>query len=93
MSVEHADTVELQIRDTGIGMTSDMIDKLFSQPQVRKGTQDEPGTGLGMQICRELLLKQQGELIMKSQQNKGTTAKIVLTKPPVLANSTNNDFT
>lgn len=86
LTIPHTNTIELQIRDTGIGMTTEMKDKLFTQPEVRKGTQEEPGTGLGIQICRALVEKQNGQLIIESQPNKGTTITIILAKAIVSAN-------
>ena len=90
LTIEHTDSIELQLRDTGIGMTTDMIDKLFTRPDVRQGTQEEIGTGLGMQISRELMLKQKGELIVESQLHKGTTIKILLEKPQLPLNLVSN---
>ncbi len=80
-TVEHSNKIELQIRDTGIGMTAEMLDRLFTKPDVREGTQQELGTGLGIQISRELIQKQNGELHVKSQLHKGTTVNVLLGKP------------
>ncbi|GAB4043402.1 ATP-binding protein [Spirosoma litoris] len=80
-AIEHANTVELQIRDTGIGMTEDMINLAFTEPQVRLGTQAESGTGLGLKISRELLIKQNGKLIIEGIPKKGITVKVFFDKP------------
>jgi signal transduction histidine kinase len=81
LAIEHANTIELQIRDTGIGMTAEMIDNLFTQPQVRQGTLSEIGTGLGLKISNELLAKQNAKLVIERLLHKGVTVKIFFEKP------------
>ncbi|GAB3900552.1 tetratricopeptide repeat-containing sensor histidine kinase [Spirosoma agri] len=81
LTIEHADSIELQIRDTGIGMSPELVGQLFSQPEVRQGTQEEEGTGLGILISQELLSKQKGTLAVDSKPNKGTTVKVTLARP------------
>lgn len=75
-----SDQVELLIRDTGIGMTPEQINELFVNPQVRKGTQGEQGTGLGLLLIQELLQKLNGSLQFESDSGHGTTARLVLPK-------------
>lgn len=72
------DQVELLIRDTGVGMTPEQISDLFTNPVVRKGTQGEQGTGLGLRLIQELLSKLNGSLEIKSDLGYGTIAKITL---------------
>ncbi|GAB3697833.1 hypothetical protein GCM10027592_22320 [Spirosoma flavus] len=72
------DWVELRISDTGIGMTTQQVADLFHTPQVRPGTLGEPGTGLGLQICRELIERQGGRLHFESTPDKGTQVRIRL---------------
>ena len=66
---------EIYIKDNGIGMNSDTISNLFridakvSQP----GTESEPGTGLGLLLCREFIEKHGGHLRVESEIGKGST--------------------
>ncbi|MCY7357078.1 MAG: tetratricopeptide repeat-containing sensor histidine kinase [Rudanella sp.] len=68
--------VELMVQDTGIGMSEEQLSRLATNPHVRAGTQDEPGTGLGLQLCRDLLARQGSTLVVTSQIDKGTKVRI-----------------
>ncbi|MCX6288038.1 MAG: PAS domain-containing sensor histidine kinase [Bacteroidetes bacterium] len=67
--------VEISVKDTGIGMTKEMIRKLFSLDgnTNRKGTESEPSSGLGLIICKEFIEKHGGNLWAESEEGKGTT--------------------
>ena len=68
-------SVEISVRDTGIGMSSSMVDDLF-RPDVqtsRKGTEDEPSSGLGLLLCKDFIEKHGGQLWVESQQGSGST--------------------
>ncbi len=73
-------SVEISVRDSGIGMNQTMIDNLF-RPDVRtsrKGTDDEPSTGLGLLLCKEFVEKNNGKLWVKSEVNHGSTFHFTL---------------
>jgi signal transduction histidine kinase len=76
LAKKHGEFVELQIKDSGIGMTTEQLSRLFSSPEVRGGTMGEKGVGLGLQICKEMLERQGGRLLIESQPGKGTTVRI-----------------
>jgi len=66
--------VEISIGDTGIGMSSSVVDNLFrlgSQTN-RTGTDGEPSTGLGLIICKEFIDKQGGKIWVESEEGKGS---------------------
>ena len=67
--------VEISIHDTGLGMNNEILDKLFSiDEQVsRKGTDNEPSTGLGLAICKDLIEKHGGRIWAESEEGKGST--------------------
>jgi len=67
-------TVELSINDTGIGMSEEMIDRLFRvDVQInRKGTEGEPSTGLGLLLCKEFIEKNGGRIRVESEVGKGS---------------------
>ena len=72
--------VELSIQDSGIGMSRTMIDQLF-QLDVRtnrKGTDGEPTTGLGLQLCKEYIEKHGGEIRVESEEGKGSKFSITI---------------
>lgn len=72
----------ISIKDTGIGMSADMINNLFKLDSMsnRKGTEGEPSTGLGLIICRDFVEKHHGRLWVESQEGKGSTFILALPK-------------
>jgi len=61
-------SVEISVRDTGIGMNKEMIDHLFrlDTNTNRKGTDGEYSTGLGLIICNDFIKKHEGKLVIES---------------------------
>ncbi len=66
--------VKISIRDTGIGMSRQLMDNLFrlDVQTNRRGTGDEPSTGLGLILCKDFIEKHGGELRVESEEGKGT---------------------
>lgn len=79
-SKNEEDAVLLFIKDNGVGIKEDIKKDLFIKLGVTSlGTSGEKGTGLGLQICRELLEKINGTVDIQSEgENKGTTVTIRL---------------
>jgi signal transduction histidine kinase len=71
-------TVDISISDNGIGMTSEITEKLFSihKKHSREGTNGEKGTGLGLMLSYEFVKLNGGEISVKSSQETGTTFHI-----------------
>jgi signal transduction histidine kinase len=70
----------LSIRDSGIGIPPEQIDRIF-QPfeQVADHlTREHEGTGLGLPIAKALIELHGGELVLSSQPGSGTTARLRL---------------
>jgi PAS domain S-box-containing protein len=64
-----------EVRDTGIGLTPEQIDRLF-QPFTQADsstTRQFGGTGLGLAICRKLVEALGGNLHVASQPGEGST--------------------
>lgn len=70
--------VQISIKDTGIGMSKDEIDKTTNYPVPKSGTYKEQGTGLGLTLSNEIISKLNGKLLIESQPNEGTTVVIEL---------------
>jgi PAS domain S-box-containing protein len=68
------DSVEIAVRDTGIGMNPKMIENLFrlDVQTNRKGTDGEPSTGLGLLLCKEFVEKHRGKFWVESEEGKGS---------------------
>lgn len=67
-------TTVVKIIDTGIGMTTELKNKLFhlSEKTSRKGTEGEPSTGIGLLLSKEFIEKHGGKIWVESEQDKGS---------------------
>lgn len=65
----------ISLTDTGIGIPADFYPLIFNKlPQTqRTGTENEPSTGLGLYISKQLTEELHGKLWFSSVENKGTT--------------------
>ena len=64
----------LGIKDTGIGMAKDMLEKIFDPYFSTK----DVGTGLGLPIAKKIIEDHGGSIRVESEINKGTTITITL---------------
>ena len=73
-------SVEITIKDTGIGMNKKMIDNLFhlDKNTNRKGTDGENSTGLGLIICKDFIEKNGGRLLIESDEGKGSIFRFTI---------------
>lgn len=71
---------EIQIVDTGIGMSEATLQKVFRIESVHTtlGTENEKGTGLGLILCKEMIERQKGAISVQSKLNEGTTFSFIL---------------
>jgi len=76
---EHGNTV-IKVLDTGIGMSSDVLEKLFKIEETfsTEGTGHELGTGLGLVICKEFTETLGGTITVESSLGKGTSFTVTL---------------
>jgi len=67
-------TAVIALKDSGIGMSKEMLDHLFSidTKSSRSGTDGERGTGLGLLLCKEFIEKHGGRIWVESEEGKGS---------------------
>lgn len=65
----------ISIKDSGMGMSQEIIDKLFriDSNHTSLGTQEEKGTGLGLVICKDFIELNKGKIWVESQIHIGST--------------------
>jgi PAS domain S-box-containing protein len=67
-------SIEVEISDSGIGMTQELKNKLFhiNEKTSRPGTEGEMSTGLGLLLCKEFIEKNGGKIWVESEVGKGS---------------------
>jgi signal transduction histidine kinase len=72
--------VEVNVQDTGVGITQEDAQKLFKVDShfTTEGTNKEKGTGLGLLLCKELVEKNGGKIWVESEPNQGSCFKFLL---------------
>lgn len=73
-SSESSGMGEITVRDTGVGIPPEDIDKLFdiSDLHTTPGTESEQGSGLGLLLCKEFVEKHGGKIRVESELGKGS---------------------
>jgi PAS domain S-box-containing protein len=66
--------VKISIKDSGIGIPADLLDKIFDPYFSTK----QEGSGLGLAITHSIINKHHGHILVNSEQGKGTEFTIYL---------------
>lgn len=66
--------VEISVKDHGVGIGSETLNKLFriDKNPSTKGTEDEIGSGLGLILCKDFVTKNGGKIWVESKIDKGS---------------------
>jgi len=73
------DMIRCTVADNGVGMSKEMCDHLFQlyfrgqDAQGHQGHRPYTGLGLGLYLCRQIIMAHDGELGVNSRQGVGTT--------------------
>ncbi|BDA77839.1 hypothetical protein LPTSP3_g07690 [Leptospira kobayashii] len=72
----------IRVIDTGVGISADILKKLFQVGEVIKsiGTQGENGNGIGLLLCQEFVERNQGKIRVESEIGKGSVFSFTLCK-------------
>ena len=76
--------VEVEVSDNGIGIPQEHLPHLFEKfsraVNAQKTTSD--GSGLGLFIVKNIIVRHGGDIRVESQENKGTHFVVTLSKDP-----------
>jgi PAS domain S-box-containing protein len=70
--------VKITISDTGSGIDSSVIDKVFDPYFSTKERDSNKGSGLGLSIVRSILVKHKGTILLESELGKGSLVTVYL---------------
>ncbi|WP_339925731.1 PAS domain S-box protein [uncultured Cyclobacterium sp.] len=79
---ENPENIHVSIKDQGIGIAADRLEKLFriDSSVSTPDTNNERGTGLGLILCKEFVVKHGGNIGVESEKGKGSTFYFTLPK-------------
>lgn len=72
------DNAEIRVEDEGPGIPVEDLPKIFERFHRVSATAHKVGTGLGLNICRELIMLHNGSITCESEPGKGSTFIIIL---------------
>jgi PAS domain S-box-containing protein len=78
--VEPTDVIDLCVCDTGVGVASEKLNRIF-EPFVQVNAsraREHEGTGLGLAISRDLMRGMDGDLFARSTEGEGSTFVVTL---------------
>lgn len=71
------------VEDHGTGIQPDCKDRLVKEMVTpSQGTMNESGTGIGLMLCGQLLAKNGGEIVIESEEGKGTKVRFTVMSSP-----------
>ncbi|NOX17811.1 MAG: PAS domain S-box protein [Chlorobi bacterium] len=81
-SEEEENYFKITVEDNGLGISEEVIGKLFriDSAHTTSGTANEKGTGLGLILCKELVEKSGGTIWVESEEGKGSKFIFTLAK-------------
>ena len=79
---EDAYNITVSVHDNGIELSKEDQEQLFriDHNLSKPGTGQEPGTGLGLILCREFVEEHHGKIWVESEINKGSCFNFTLPK-------------
>ncbi|MCL2821710.1 MAG: ATP-binding protein [Firmicutes bacterium] len=85
-------TIQIDVADTGIGISKEYIDKLFKSFQQAESSTSRKfgGTGLGLAISKSIIEMMNGRIWVESEINKGSTFTFVF-ETEYIDNTANSD--
>lgn len=81
---EDEDFVYLQVKDNGIGFAQEFAEQVFDVFKRLHDKQTYSGTGMGLAICRKIVVRHGGAITAQSEEGVGTTMMIELPKQVTL---------
>ena len=73
----------IKVSDGGLGMPQTLIDKILNNSldiDISYGTENEKGTGLGLNLVIDFIKRNNGKIKIVSQENEGTEITVFLKK-------------
>jgi signal transduction histidine kinase len=81
-ATEQPDYWQISIQDNGVGMEKNTVNNIFKTEEMTSsyGTLNEKGTGLGLNVCKEMVENNGGHIWTESELDKGSTFYFTIPK-------------
>jgi len=81
-ATENQDFVEISIKDSGNGLSPEILENLFKIEAIKSltGTENEKGSGLGLILCKEFVEIEGGKIWVESSIGNGSEFKFTIPK-------------
>lgn len=81
-AIEHDNDIQISIKDNGIGIEQQYLERLFERFYVvdKSRSRESGGTGLGLAIVKHIIHAHEGRITVESELNKGSAFTIHLPK-------------
>jgi signal transduction histidine kinase len=83
-AAESAGRLAVTVEDTGVGMSREDVTRLFrlEKARSRNGTAGERGSGLGLILCKEMVERHGGTMVVESEKGQGSRFHFTLPLTP-----------
>lgn len=82
------DVALITVEDNGRGILPDVLERIF----VPFFTTKKNGSGIGLSLCKQIVMNHGGEISVKSEDGVGTTVEILLTSLPPYSSTPHNKY-
>lgn len=72
------DFARVGVRDYGVGISEDRMERLFHSGESTYGTSNEEGSGLGLMLCKDFAIKNGGNVEVESVLGEGSTFSVLI---------------
>lgn len=79
-AIENEDSIELSIIDSGLGIPKEDLPYIFDRFYKAKSLNNQSGTGLGLAIAKQIAMRHQVEIIVKSENEIGSEFRLTFPK-------------
>jgi PAS domain S-box-containing protein len=75
---QHLSYYQIEFKDNGIGFDAKYAEQIFTIFQRLNTHQSYAGTGIGLALCKKIVLNHHGYISASSEENKGATFHVIL---------------